>query len=128
MYTDTVIKQALMNKSESFQRTPCPQFVLQPGDPRDRCVSTPLPCTNIDLVELLRADKVKLKCGGALSMSGQYIWDLARFYCNTLLENINSSLTGQAIRNKYYTLATLCPSFLGIHNASTPDSSGSFGT
>ena len=67
------------------QKAPCPQFELQPGNPRDLRLSIHFPRTGRDKEELLSARKAAWRRGAMVSVAHQYLWNLALLVesCNT---------------------------------------------
>ena len=75
MYTNN--KVMTIKERSNLPSTACPSFELQLGEPSELCVSIKLPRTNLDKEDLLTHHRVVVNQGGILSVSGQYLWDLA---------------------------------------------------
>ena len=65
-----------IRERSSLSSTALPGFEVQPGLP-DGFVSGKLPRTNLDYEELVVHRRLASKKGGALTVGGAYLWDLA---------------------------------------------------
>ena len=75
MYTSTNIMP--IQERGHLPSTALPDLDLQPGKPSNECLPIKLPRTNLHQQDLFNQRRIATKQGGALTVQGSYLWDLA---------------------------------------------------
>ena len=94
VYTDN--KVMTVQERNALVSTSLPDLELQPGSPSG-FISVKLPRTNIDHQDLLVQRRVAIKQGGALTLGGAYLWDLALLLEGLSAENENTCQLGYSL-------------------------------